>query len=160
MSDYEALKAKVFVHSDQLVIVPSNPLGGIGDDWWPTGGTRLGCVLTDTKRRLGVSKEALLLMREIEVGCDAIGDIDWWRCYDGTYAFSWWGPLYRIINPDDSVSARAFREYHDQCQVIPNNIPEDVLRDVETALGSEDPAVYREPFRVEPNPYANESNSV
>lgn len=149
------MKVQVVAHQGHLVIIPDNPLEGINDRWWPTGGSKLGCVLGDTKIRLGVSEEALALMRRVQVGRDAIGDLSWWACDDGTYAFAWWGPLFRLVDPSTAVAARDFREYADQCLVIPNVLGEEYVADVEAAIKAES-GVWREPFRVEPDPYQDE----
>ncbi len=139
------MKVQVFAHSQKLIIVPSDPEQGINDRWWPTGGkngNHLGCVLGDSKARLGVSREALEIMQSIKCGRDAVGDIDWWACDDGTYAFSWWGPIHRIIDPSNAIAARGFGPYPDQCVIIENNVPANVLKDV---LECEFAVSWREP---------------
>lgn len=87
----------------------------------------MGCVLADSKRDLQVSQEALDLMPEIDHNQDCIGDIDWWVCDDGSYAFSWWGPIFRIVEVYSCEAARGFKIYTDQCTIIPNK-PTDEMK--------------------------------
>ena len=119
----KVLKVSVVAYKGKLVVCPDKPEEGVDQNWWPTAPGKLGCVVGDTKNLLGCSKEALDLMRKVENGHDAIGDIDWWAVDDGTYAFAWFGAIYRIIDVATAIGARGFRPYPDQCTIIPNNVP-------------------------------------
>jgi|GEM_PF-2010552 len=159
------LKVRVLAHEGNLVMVPLAPEEGIDDDWWPTGGDKMGCVVGDTRRRLGVSKEAIGLMRGIKRNRDAIGDIGWWRCHDGTYAFSWWGPIFRIIHPNDAEGSRDFATHPDQYVEIPNDVPPEVIEGCRKAAAGEmllsgkaAETMWKMPFKIEPNPYEDESS--
>jgi hypothetical protein len=121
------MKVRVVAYNNRIVLVPENPEQGINQEWWPTGGTRIGCVVGNTKANLGVSEEALVLMRKMRVCRDAIGDLNWWWCTDGTYAFSWIGPIHRIVDPDTSEAARGFEIFRDQCTIIPNDVPPEAI---------------------------------
>jgi hypothetical protein len=109
------------------VIVPIDPTKSVGNGWYPTGGDRIGCVLLDTKRQLGVSEEALSLMRRIPRNRDSFGDISWWACDDGTHAFSWLGAIHKVLDP---LNIEASRDFHitdrsrSLCTIIPNEVPE------------------------------------
>ena len=123
------LKTKITAYRGSIVIEPIDPKKGVEDRWWPSdGGNKMGCVLGDCSGRLGISDEALELMRRIEVGHDAIGDIDCWPCTDGTWAFSWFGCLYRIID-SEGISARDFDRHVDKAVAagvfvtIDNDVP-------------------------------------
>lgn len=118
------MKVRVVAYKDKIIMVPDRPREGVGDEWWPTGNTRGGCVLGNTKANLGVSREALDLMRQVQRNHDAIGDLGWWWCTDDTYAFSWWGPHYRIVDVYDSEADRNFQVYPHECAIIPNDVPE------------------------------------
>jgi len=118
------LKVRVVAYKGKLIIIPDKPNEDVENGWYPTGGDRLGCVLEDSTR-LGVSFAALEIMRLIRLNRDAVGDIDWWRCDDGKYAFSWWGPVFRIIDPERDEAARGFRPYEKECSIIPNEVPEE-----------------------------------
>lgn len=117
---------EVFAHKGLIICAPSraeeNPV------WYPTSNDgRMGCVLGNSKRYLKISQEALKLLQTITIGRDAIGDIDWWKCDDVRYAFSWFGGIFRVINPKDATTARDFRTYPDQCTVIPNNPTKEMI---------------------------------
>lgn len=147
----DELKVKVVAHKGHIVIIPHNPAEGIGEDggWHPTGGTKMGCVLVDTGKQLGVSQEALDLMPVVCRGRDDIGDIDWWACDAGYWAFSWWGPIYRVINPRTAIAARGFRTpAADHYTLIANEVPADVATKVEEAIAT-DHAWYDTPHAIE-----------
>ncbi len=117
------MKVKVVAYKNHLVMIPQEPEKGIGKGWYPTGSEdRLGCVLTDSKKNLGISKQALQIMQQVKRNQDAVGDLGWWRCDNGKYAFSWWGALYRIIDLK-AEGARDFQVHSDQCTVIRNTVP-------------------------------------
>lgn len=69
----------------------------------------MGQVIMDTEKYLGVSDEAIELLKTVKNGRDAIGDVDWFKSSDGKMNFAWFGPVNRIINPDDAEAARGFR---------------------------------------------------
>lgn len=95
------LKVKVVAYKGLIVIEPIEPEKGASakEGWVPMGPERLGSVLCKTKGRLGVSREAFDLLKQIPRGTDCIGDIGWWECGDGSHAFSWFGAIYRVIDP-------------------------------------------------------------
>jgi hypothetical protein len=146
------MKVRVVAYNDKIVIITEKPEEGIEDQWWPTGGSRMGCVLGDTKNKLGVSKEALELMKLVPVGRDAVGDIDWWKCDDGTYAFGWWGPIFRIIEPEVCQAAKKFlmnvapEHYAGQYIEIPNELPQEIKDKVDNSNG----VCWDEPVAIEP----------
>lgn len=126
--DLSGLKVEVVAYKGLIVVIPNEPEKNVGKDfgWIPMGQTRLGSVLCDTNKYLGVSRQAFELMKRIKVGRDCIGDIDWWACDDGTHAFAWWGPIYRVINPETAVAARNFRvtdRLLETCTLIANDVP-------------------------------------
>jgi hypothetical protein len=125
------VKVKVVAYNGHIVLIPIEPEKDIGNGWYPTGGTRIGCVLLDTKHSLGVSDEAFELMRQIPAGPDAIGDLSWWACDDGTYAFSWFGAIHRVIDLSGTERARDFfvsDKLKQHCTMIPNDVPEAAKR--------------------------------
>jgi hypothetical protein len=126
------LKVRVVAYEGLIIIEPKDPENNVGKDfgWIPMGQTRIGSVLCDTKKRLGVSHQAFELMRKIQVGRDCIGDIDWFACDDGTYAFSWFGPIYRVINLETSIAARSFHiidKLLETCTLISNDVPAEAV---------------------------------
>ena len=146
-----APKVKVTAYKGQIVIEPIDPEKDVEKGWFPTGGSRIGCVLVPTGQRLAASEEALALLQTIKVGHDAIGDVDWFRCSkgpgqeDGDYAFAWFGPLFRIVNPKTAEAARAFKVYRDQCTIIPNDPPDAAKKVIDEHPTA---AVWKEPHRL------------
>lgn len=110
---------------------------------YPTQGSNMGTIICGTTTRLGVSKEALTLMREVRIGRDCIGDINWWES-GRQYCFSWFGAMFRIVNVNDSQTARDFQIYADKCVIIPN----EVNREMKKAV-NEGQHWWKEPFRLE-----------
>ena len=124
-------KVQVVAFKDKLVFVPFEPEKDITLEWWPTGGLygdRLGCVLGDSERMLGVSNEALRLMKKIPRNNDSIGDIDWWLCDDGKYAFSWFGSIHRVIHTNNAQAPQNFVVKPDRCRIISNELPEEAIQ--------------------------------
>jgi hypothetical protein len=124
------IKVRVVAYKGRIVIVPKDPAKDITNKgprmWWPTGGPNgniLGCVLGNSQTMLGLSKEAIELMERVRRNHDAVGDLGWWKCNDGTYAFSWWGSIHRIVNPDTSEGDRDFRIHEGQYIKIVNQVP-------------------------------------
>ena len=136
-----ALKVRVVAHGEHLVIVPHEPERGIGADWMPVGrGLRqlrqnlhVGSMLRDSKAMLGVSEEALVLMKSIGglVGglraSPGMGDLTWLRGDDGRYAFGWRGPVYALIRVSQCDIDAEFRVDRDACTIIPNDVPDEAL---------------------------------
>ena len=126
------MKVRVVAYKGRIVIVPSEPEKDIDNGWFPTGQDRLGCVLLDTKKNLGVSAQAFALMREIHRSRnpDATGDLAWWATDDGTYVFGWSGSIHRVIHPM-LAEARDFHvtdELRKHFQLIPNRVPRAAMR--------------------------------
>jgi hypothetical protein len=141
-------KVTVLAHEGHIILIPHAPLLNVDRNWSPVNNAgRLGSVLGDSRRQLACSKEALDLMRSIRRNADAIGDLGWWLCADGTYAFSWFGALYRVIDPKNAEGDRDFHVHEQECTVVPNEIPEDILEQVRVAV-AEKRALWREPFRL------------
>lgn len=66
---------------------------------YPSGGQRLGVVLMDSEKHLGVEKQAVPILKQlfVEAGCDGdgFGDVSW----DDKFAFGWLGPNKVQWNP-------------------------------------------------------------
>ncbi len=86
-----------------------------------TPGT-IGQVIMNTEKNLGVSPEALALMKTVKIGRGGVGDIDWFSSVKGD-AFSWFGDPYTIKPPAAIEAARGFRIL--KHVVIANEVPEE-----------------------------------
>ena len=134
------LKVKVTAYNDLIVIEPIDPEKDASSKkgWVPVGPGRLGSVLCKTKGRLGVSREAVNLLSQIQRGTDCIGDIGWWECDDGSHAFSWFGPVYRVIDPYDAIGDREYKvlpSLLQDCETIPNEVPDEAKAAIDRAKG-------------------------
>ena len=133
-----------------LVIIPHEPEKDQEDGWYPSNLDRGGCVIADTEKNLGISVEAFDLMQTIKRNNDSVGDISWWACDDGTHAFSWWGAIYRVIDPNDSEAPRDFYVNNimwSVCTKIPNDVPPEAMQVIDA--GVPETASWKEPFRYE-----------
>lgn len=138
------LKVKVLAYNGKLLFVPNKPYEDIEKGWTPVDDKGIiGSSIIDSEKNVGISKEALEIMETIKSGGDAIGDIDWYKANDGTYIFSWLCALYRIIDPKNSVSARGFRVYKDECVIIDNDITEDMIEGYNSAE-----FMWKEPYSI------------
>ncbi len=82
----------------------------------------LGTIVHDTRRYLGVSDEALALLKVVKRGLDRIGDFAWFRSDDGMDHFAWLGGPKRLVDPKEVATARSYEILAHQ--VIPNDVPE------------------------------------
>lgn len=154
------MKVTLLAHRGHVVVLPA--AADLDSGWVPTGNRAApgssrvsnycGSVLLDTRSDLSASEEALRLLADIRNGRDAIGDWDWWACADGKYACSWFGPIFRLIDPRTAVGARGTAVHRDQVTVVPNDVPPELAAEVEAAL-LEGRAYFREPVHLsDPEP--------
>lgn len=90
------LKVKVVERRGYLVIKTLLPAGD--DNFVPYGGSKIGCVLIETDKFLGMSQEAVDLIKDLGSSGDALGDLQLWMSNKGG-CFGWLGPPDRLINP-------------------------------------------------------------
>ena len=92
---------------------------------YPAEGHRMGVVLIDSKKHLGVEEQAVPVLKKLfaKAGCssDGFGDIDWYKAEDGLYTFSWLGPNKVRWNPktfSQADSAKQARFQDGEYQVL------------------------------------------
>ena len=90
------LKVKVTAYKQNIIIETID--GKEDKNFVPIGGTRFGCVLIETDKFLGMSKEAVTLLKTIKKSHDAIGDVTTWKTNDNKDCFAWIGNLKKIVN--------------------------------------------------------------
>jgi hypothetical protein len=83
----------------------------------------LGQVICRSDINVGMSKEAVELLKQIKPGRDAIGSVDWFESVKGN-VFAWFGGPKAVIDPADAVAARGY-QVRDSYVKIPNDVPED-----------------------------------
>lgn len=98
------LKVKVTAYKQNLIIETIDEKED--KNFVPVGGTRFGCVLIETKKYLGMSKEAVTLLKTIKKSHDAIGDVTTWKTHDNKDCFGWIGGLKKIVNMEKAEGDR------------------------------------------------------
>lgn len=89
----------------------------------------LGQSIHNTAQHLGVSAEALELLKCVQRGGDDIGDVDWFRTSDGKATFGWLGGPYAIYNPASSEGSSSYEVL--EHVVIPNDVPEGAMQAID-----------------------------
>ena len=101
-SQLSEIKVKVVEYNGELIIETLKPEQD--ENFTPSGNGRIGCVLINTGKYLGMSREAWNLIKTFHVSGDCIGDVMTWRCNDGRECFGWIGSVGRRIGPDAELS--------------------------------------------------------
>lgn len=95
----------VKVHAHERVLIIDAELNVEHEDWVPIGLGKIGCVLINTRDHLGISMEALELLRGLKRSNDSLGDVDWFLSDKG-WCFSWLGGPNSIKHVDRCESSR------------------------------------------------------
>jgi len=90
------LKVKVTAYKQNLIIETIDEKED--KNFIPVGGSRMGCVLIETDKYLGMSEEAFKLLKTLKKSSDDIGDVTAWKVNDDRDCFGWIGGLKRIVN--------------------------------------------------------------
>ena len=129
------VKVKLFAYRNMLIIETVNPEDPNYPGWVPAGGTKIGCVIANTKTALGISEDALEWLKGVKRSRDDIGDVDWWACNDGTKVFAWMGGVYSIKSRDADGS-RHHEVFPDDYVPVPNNPSQEAMDAVDRQLNS------------------------
>ena len=98
------MKVKLTLHMDYLVI---DTLDRTKDeDFRPIEAGYVGCSLKNTGKHLGISEEALMFIKALQVSGDDIGFIP----NDNTHHFSWLGPPCRLVTSDAELPNSGFAD--------------------------------------------------
>lgn len=81
-----------------------------------------------------MSKEAFELVKTIKRGSDSIGDVDWWKCDNGDFAFSWFGGPQALKQANICETSRQFTV--GDFVEIPNDSPEGAIQAVEEIVAN------------------------
>jgi len=119
------LKVKVTAHESFIVIEPLQLEGD--ENLIPPGNGKIGTVLIDTKKYLGMSKKAVKTLKKLKKSYDDIGDISTWKSADGKHCFGWIGSMYGLfdMNTAEGDSNGIIDIDHVE---IPNEIPEKAMQ--------------------------------
>lgn len=127
MSNQNGLKVKVTEFCGFIIINTVNLKEEKG--WVPAGGPRIGCVIYPTDNRVGISPEALKLLKSIPNSHDGIGDVDAYLTDKGESCFCWLGPPSRLV---DLKKADGSRDTNF------NNLKHVVIENSDNGLSDED----------------------
>ena len=117
------MHARITAHKGILVVeLVHNQVTEDGGRSSPDKLRNLGTIVHDTRRYLGVSNEALALLKVVKRGLDRIGDFAWFRSDDGMDHFAWLGGPKRLVDPKEVATARTYEILAHR--VIPNEVPE------------------------------------
>lgn len=119
-SDRTDIKVNVTAYKGYLFLETLNKEDKDDYDFKGAGGGVIGCTLNNTKR-LGISPEAMKIIKCVKNGRDAIGDL----C-GGRSNFSWIGGWDMILGPT-IVGSRDFK-MTDEYQTIDNIVPDEVIK--------------------------------
>lgn len=125
------LVAKVTAYKEHLIIDTVKPEKT--ENFIPVGNGRIGCVLINTDKLLGMSKEAFSLMKKLKVNGDAIGDISTWKTTDERNCFSWVGGLKRLVDVKNCECSRDGIIDIEHI-IIENEVPEEAKTVIDQAL--------------------------
>lgn len=120
------IRAKITAHNGVLIIECTEKNSTPGETHLSIDQKGvIGQVIMKTRETLGVSDEALALLKTVKRGADSLGDVDWWKTNDGHTAFSWLGPMCRLMDPSDAEASRQYiiGEYVS----IPNEPPQEAV---------------------------------
>jgi len=90
------LKVKVTAHEQYLIIETIDETED--KNFIPVGGSRIGCVLIETSKYLGMSEEAFKLLKTLKKSGDDIGDISSWKTDKNEDCFSWLGGFKKLVH--------------------------------------------------------------
>ena len=91
----------------------------------PAGNGHLGCTLLDSAKNLGVSKEAIKVLGELEREGGSFAPIMWWKDDTGRENFAWLGGVYGLMEAKYTSVDRDFG-IHNYTE-IPNEPPQEAI---------------------------------
>lgn len=118
------LKVKVTTYKQNIIIETIDEKED--KNFVPAGGSRFGSVLIETDKFLGMSKEAVELLKTLKKSHDAIGDVTTWKTNDNRDCFGWIGGFKRIVN---MTTAEGDRDGIIDIKhvTIENDVPQEVI---------------------------------
>lgn len=98
------------------------------EDFIPNTGGNIGCLLFNTKKNLGISKEAMNLLKEIKRGGDDLGDLTIFKSKSRGSCFGWLGQPKKLVNTENGECELSRDSLRDIEHVtIENKIPLEAL---------------------------------
>lgn len=91
--------------------------------------TPLSHIIINTKKNLGISKEALALLQKVAKTNKNLGDLDWSKSHNGLDSFLWVGSAQDIKAPHDVLAAKTYKIMTHV--TIDNNVPEGAVEAID-----------------------------
>jgi len=91
-----------------------------------------GQVIMNTEKNLGVSQEAIELLKTVKSGPDGIGAVDWFATETAAgkgHAFSWIGGQYALVLAAEAVASRQWEM--GKYVSIPNDVPQGAMEAID-----------------------------
>ena len=119
------MKVRITAYKGILCIEAQEPF--VKDEGFlPNNDGRVGCLVMGTKEHLGVSQEALDLLKTIPRSLDDIGDVMWWGD-KGKFYFGWLGSPRTLVDPKRCEGDRRYAVPNGEYILIPNEVPEGAM---------------------------------
>lgn len=93
----------------------------------------IGQVIHNTREHLGVSAEALVLLKAIRKGPGSLGKVMWFNTSDGKQSFGWIGHGACLIDPFNCLADRDYL-VTDNYVLIENEVEEDAKRVIDAKV--------------------------
>lgn len=90
----------------------------------------IGQVIINTKKNLGISKEALLLLKTIQKAKQHVGEIDWAKNHAGHDTFIWSGRAQDIKRPEDMLASKNYKIMAHT--IIENVVPQGAMKAIDS----------------------------
>ncbi|MNL49491.1 hypothetical protein D3C87_1724290 [compost metagenome] len=90
-------------------------------------------MVFNPEQNLGISSEALELLKTLKKSEDELGHVDWGTDKVGRPYFFWLGSMKTIVDPDECQTAAAFKA-SDKFVLIANDVSEDGMGAVDQVL--------------------------
>jgi hypothetical protein len=124
------LKTKITAYRGRLII--DTDMEKDCTEFLGLGSGHIGCILSHTKKHLGVSAEAIALMKTVEKGSDSLGDLMWWG---GDFMIiGWTGNPCRVMDPAKAETDRDFEIRGGHYIEIPNDVPDQYAALIDSEL--------------------------
>jgi hypothetical protein len=115
-AEITAYKGRIIIELKVKKSIPGEVLTSLDTPRLP------GQLVNNTAKNLGISKEALDLLKSVRKGDGAAGDVDWTRTEEGKTTFGWIGGRCAIFNPETCEGSKRFKV--GGYVTIPNEVPE------------------------------------
>lgn len=89
----------------------------------------IGHVIINTKKNLGISKEALTLLKTLHKGTKHVGHLDWSKSHQGLDSFVWIGKANDIRSPEELEASKTYKIMSHI--VIENCVPQEAMQAID-----------------------------